>query len=165
MGSDTIGELRTMAQKILLLEDVESVGRKGEVAAVKPGYAFNYLIPQGFALVANRTALRRQTKLQEERRVRAEAERKESLELASRLEGETVEIEVKVDHEGHLYGGVSVLDVIKHVKLKTGIDLEKKMILLKQHLKEVGIFDLTVRFKEDVTAQIHVKIFPKEEEQ
>jgi large subunit ribosomal protein L9 len=154
-----------MAQKILLLEDVECVGRKGEVAAVKPGYAFNYLIPQGFALVANRAALRRQIKLQEERRIRAEQERKESLELASRLEGETVEIEVKVDHEGHMYGSVTVLDIIKHVKLKTGIDLDKKMIPLKHPLKEVGVFDLTIRFKEEVTAQIHVKIFPKEEEQ
>ena len=85
-----------MAQNILLLEDVDNVGRKGEVAAVKPGYAFNYLIPQGFALVANRTALRRQTKLQEERRIRAVEERKESLELASRLEGETVEINTVV---------------------------------------------------------------------
>ena len=153
-----------MAQKILLLEDVENVGRKGEVATVKPGYAFNYLIPQGVALVANRTALRRQAKLLEERRIRGEEERKESLELASRLEGETVEIEVKVDHEGHMYGSVTVLDIIKHVKLKTGIDLEKKMIPLKQPLKEVGILDMTVRFKEGVTAQIHVKIFPKEEE-
>lgn len=153
-----------MAQKILLLEDVENVGRKGEVAAVKPGYAFNYLIPQGFALVANRTALRRQVKLQEERRIRAEQERKESLELSSRLEGETVEIEVKVDHEGHMYGSVSALDIIRHVKLKTGIDLEKKMIPLKHPIKEVGIFDLSIRFKEEVTAQIHVKIYPKEEE-
>ena len=153
-----------MAQKILLLEDVEHVGHKGEVAAVKPGYAFNYLIPQGFALVANRVALRRQTKLQEERRVRAEQERKDALELASRLEGETVEIEVKVDHEGHLYGSVSVLDIIEHVKLKTGIDLEKKMIPLKQPLKEVGVFDMAIRFKEGVTAQIHVKVYPKIEE-
>jgi large subunit ribosomal protein L9 len=153
-----------MAQKILLLEDVENVGRKGEVAAVKPGYAFNYLIPQGFALVANRTALRRQVKLQEERRIRAEQERKESIELSSRLEGETVEIEVKVDHEGHMYGSVSALDIIRQVKLKTGIDLEKKMIPLKHPIKEVGVFDLSIRFKEEVTAQIHVKIYPKEEE-
>lgn len=153
-----------MAQKILLLEDVENVGRKGEVAAVKPGYAFNYLIPQGLALVANRTALRKQAQLQEERRVRAEEERKESLELASRLEGETVEIEVKVDHEGHMYGSVTALDIIRLVKLKTGIDLDKKMIPLKHAIKEVGISDLTVRFKEGVTAEIHVKVYPKEEE-
>lgn len=150
-----------MAQKILLLKDVENVGHQGEIAAVKPGYAFNYLIPQGYALIANRSAMRRQAKLQEERRIRAEEERKEALELASRLEGETLEIEVKVDNEGHMYGSVTVLDILEHVKLKTGIDLEKKMIPLKHPIKEIGVFDLTCRLKEGVTAQIHVKVFPK----
>lgn len=154
-----------MAQKILLLEDVEHVGRKGDVASVKPGYAYNYLIPQGFALVANRAALRRQTKLQEERRLVAEAERKEATEFASRIEGETIEIEVNVDHEGHLYGSVSVLDIIERLKLKTGVELEKKMVPLKHPIKEIGVYDLTMRLKEGVTAQVHVKVFPKVEEQ
>ena len=154
-----------MAQKILLLEDVENVGRKGDVASVKPGYAYNFLIPQGFALVANRAALRRQAKLQEERRIRAETDRKESLELAGKLEGEMVEIEVKVDHEGHMYGSVSVLDIIEKLKLKTGLELEKKMIQLKHPIKEVGVFDLGIRCKEGVTAQIHVKVYPTKTEE
>lgn len=153
-----------MAQKILLLEDVENVGRKGDVASVKPGYAYNFLIPKGFALAANRAALRRQTKLQEERRVRAESDRKEAVELAARLENETLEIEAKVDKEGHMYGSVSVLDIAEKLKLKTGLEIDKKMIQLKHPLKEVGVFDLTVRCKEDVTAQIHVKVYPKIEE-
>jgi large subunit ribosomal protein L9 len=153
-----------MAQKILLLEDVESVGRKGEVASVKPGFAFNFLIPQGFALVADRTALRRQARLQEERRQRAEVELKEAQEIASRIHGETLEIEVKVDHEGHLYGSVSSLDVIHHLKEKTGIELEKKMIQLKQHIKELGVFDIPIRLKEGVSAQIQVKVHTKTEE-
>ena len=153
-----------MAQKILLLQDVEHVGRQGEVSSVKPGYAYNYLIPQGFALVANRAAMRRQTKLLEERRVRAEVERKEAEDCASRIEGETIEIEVNVDHEGHMYGSVTVLDIIERIKLKSGIELEKKVIPLKHPIKEVGVYDLALRMKEGVTAQIHVKIHPKAEE-
>ena len=153
-----------MVQKILLLEDVEHVGRKGDVASVKPGYAYNFLIPQGFALVANRAALRRQTKLQEERSLKAEADRKEATELAARIENETVEIEVKVDQEGHMYGSVSALDIAEKLKLKTGLEIDKKMIQLKHPLKEVGIVDLAIRCKEGVTAQIHVKVYPKTEE-
>lgn len=153
-----------MAQKILLLEDVENVGRKGEITSVKPGYAYNFLIPQGFALVANRAALRRQAKLQEERRIRAEVDRKEALELAAKLEGELLEIEVKVDQEGHMYGSVSALDIVERLKLKTGLELDKKMVQLKHPIKEVGVVDLTIRCKEDVTAQIHVKVYPKTEE-
>ena len=153
-----------MVQKILLLEDVEHVGRKGDVASVKPGYAYNFLIPQGFALVANRAALRRQTKLQEERSLKAEADRKEATELAARIENETVEIEVKVDQEGHMYGSVSALDIAEKLKLKTGLEIDKRMIQLKHPLKEVGIVDLAIRCKEGVTAQIHVKVYPKTEE-
>lgn len=151
-------------QKILLLEDVDNVGRKGDLATVKPGYAFNYLLPQRLALVANRAALRRQATLQEERRIRAEHDRTEAQELAGRLEGVAVEIEVKVDHEGHLYGSVSVLDIMEHIKLKTGVQLDKKMIPLKHAIKEIGVFDLALRLKEDIVATIHVKVVPQPEE-
>jgi large subunit ribosomal protein L9 len=153
-----------MVQKILLLEDVENVGLKGDVSSVKPGYAYNFLIPQGLALTANRSALRRQAKLQEERRIKAEADRKEALELAAKLDGEVLEIEVKVDHEGHLYGSVSALDIADTLKVKTGIEIEKRMIQMKHPIKEIGVFDLAVRCKEGVMAQIHVKVFSKTEE-
>lgn len=154
-----------MAQKILLLDDVENVGRKGDVASVKPGYAYNFLIPKGFALVANRAALRRQGKLQEERRIKAEADRQEADALAAKLNGELLEIEVKVDHEGHLYGSVSALDIAEKLKLKTGLEIDKKMIQLKHPLKDVGVFDLTIRCKEGVTAQINVKVYPAKTEE
>jgi large subunit ribosomal protein L9 len=151
-----------MAQKILLLQDVEHVGRKGEIASVKPGFAYNFLIPQGFALVANRAALRHQAKLQEERRLQAEHDRSEALEIAGKLDGETVETTAKVDHEGHMYGSVTVLDIITLVKLKTGIELDRKHIPLKHPFKEVGVFDVSLRLKEGATALIHVKIVPEE---
>lgn len=153
-----------MAQKILLLEDVENVGRKGEVAGVKPGYAFNFLIPEGFALVANRAALRRQVRLQEERKKQAEVEKAEAVELAAKVQGETLEIEVKVDAEGHLYGSVSALDIIHHLQLKAGVLLEKKVIQLKHPFKEIGVFEVPLRFKEGVTATITLKIIAQKEE-
>ncbi len=149
--------------KILLIEDVDNLGRKGDVATVKPGYAYNYLIPQGFALIADKSALRRQARLQEERRLKAEHERKEAEEMASRLNGECIEVEVKVDHEGHMYGSVTSLDVIELLKLKTGIELEKKMVQLKHPIKEVGVFTISLRMKEGVTAEIQLKIMPEQE--
>ena len=74
------------------------------------------------------------------------------------------EIEAKVDKEGHMYGSVSALDIAEKLKLKTGLEIDKRMIQLKHPLKEVGIVDLTIRCKEGVTAQIHVKVYPKTEE-
>ena len=152
-----------MATKILLIEDVENVGRKGDLATVKPGYAYNFLIPQGLALIADRAAMRRQARLQEERRLRAEQEKKEAEELAARLNGEEIEVEVKVDHEGHMYGSVTVHDIVHLLKLKTGIELEKRSVQLKHPLKEIGVFDIQLKLKEGVTALVNLKIMPEQE--
>ncbi len=150
-----------MAKKLLLLEDVEHLGRRGDLVNVKEGYAFNFLIPQGFALIATVDALRRQAKLQEERKKIAESDRKESEELAARLNGETLTFMVKVDHEGHMYGSVSSLDVIHQIKLQTGIELDKRFVMIKHPLKETGVFDITLRLKEGIVAQIQVKVLPE----
>ncbi len=150
-----------MAKKLLLLEDVDNLGRKGDLVNAKEGFAYNFLIPQGFALVATPAALKRQAKLQEERRKRAEVDRKESEELASRLNGETLTFLVKVDHEGHMYGSVSGLDVVHQIKMQTGIELEKRFVMIKHAIKETGVFDITLRLKEDIMAQIVVKVVPE----
>ena len=100
-----------MANKLLLLEDVEALGRSGDIVGVKPGYARNFLLPQGLAIIADKRALRMQARLQEERRNRAIVDRKESEELAAKLEGQNLTTIVKVDHDGHMYGSVNVADV------------------------------------------------------
>lgn len=147
-----------MATKVLLIEDVEELGRKGDIYQVREGYAYNYLLPKQFAIIADKAALRKQARLQEERRIKAEHDRKDSEAMASKLQGETIEVTVKVDHEGHMYGSVSALDIVHLIKLKTGIDLEKKMIQLKHPLKEVGVFPISIRLKEGVLAEITLKI-------
>lgn len=150
-----------MMMKVLLLEDVEDLGRKGEVFQVRPGYAFNYLIPQKFAMIADKASLKRQSKLREERRLKAEEDRKEAESMSSQLQGETVETTVKVDHEGHMYGSVSQLDIVQLIKLKTGITLDKKMIQLKHPIKEVGVKVISIRLKEGVQVEITLKIIPE----
>jgi len=149
-----------MAKTILLLEDVEHVGRKGEIATVKSGYAFNYLIPKGFALIANKSTLRHQERLQKERQEKAIADKAHANEVAQTLNGQTIEIAVKIDAEGHLYGGVSQLNIIEHIRNTTGIELDKKMLPLKHPIKALGVFDLQLRLKEGITAGIHIKVVP-----
>src|SRR5262245_8691147 len=96
-----------MATKLLLIEDVEDLGRSGDVVSVKPGYARNFLLPRGHAVRADQHALRMQTRLQEERQKRAILEKQEAEKTAAALEGVTLSTIVKVDHEGHMYGSVS----------------------------------------------------------
>lgn len=147
-----------MATQLLLLEDVEHLGRKGDIVTTKAGYAYNFLLPKGVALVATGVALKKQAKLQEERKKIAANDRKEAEDIAARLNGGTLTFTVKVDHDGHMYGSVSQLDIIQEVKLQTNVELEKRSVLLKHPIKELGVFDIALRLKEDVTAEIHVKV-------
>ena len=100
-----------MKQQLLLLQDVEALGKKGEIVTAKPGYIRNFLLPQGFAVVASPNTLRKQERLRAERAKQAVIDRKESEELAAQVEGSSLEIRVKVDPEGHMYGSVSAADI------------------------------------------------------
>lgn len=147
-----------MATKILLLEDVDNLGNKGEIVNVKSGYAYNFLIPKKFALVADANAVRRQVKLQEERRIKAVEDRKVADEIAAKLNGETFTTEVKVDHDGHMYGSVSSLDIVHLIKMQTGIEIEKRFVQLKHAIKQTGVHEIALRLKEGVEATIHLKV-------
>lgn len=147
-----------MATRILLLEDVDNVGQKGEIVNVKSGYAYNFLIPKKFALVADANAVRKQAKLQEERRIKADHDRKASEEVASRLKDETFITEVKVDHDGHMYGSVSPLDIVHLIKMQTGLEIEKRFVQLKHAIKQTGVYEIQLRLKEGVETIIHLKV-------
>jgi large subunit ribosomal protein L9 len=144
--------------KVLLLEDIDNLGRKGDIVAVKPGYAFNFLLPKKHALIADANAIRRQARLQEERRLRAVEDKKHADELASVLNGMNIATEVKVDHEGHMYGSVSQLDIVHLIKAHGGMDIEKKNVVIDKPIKETGVFDIKLRLKEGVEAVVHLKI-------
>lgn len=154
-----------MANKLLLISDVESLGRSGEIVSVRPGYSRNFLIPQGLAVVADARTLRMQAKLQEERKKKAEQERSESEAIKQKLEGIVLEVVVKVDHEGHMYGSVNAQDIQHLIEKATGVQVEKRAILLKQAIKEVGVHTLPLRLKEGVTVEtLTLKVVPEEAE-
>lgn len=150
-----------MANKLLLLEDVEALGRSGDIVNVKPGYARNFLLPQGLAVIADKKSLRMQTRLQEERKKKAVEDRKESEELAARLEGQTLTTIVKVDHEGHMYGSVSVADISDLLEQQLSIVMEKRAIQLKHPIKATGEHKIHLRLKEGVVASFNLAVEPE----
>jgi large subunit ribosomal protein L9 len=151
-----------MATKLLLIEDVEVLGRSGEIVNVKPGYARNYLLPKGLAVIANKQALRQQERLKEERQKQAEADQQESNEIAARLEGITLIQVVKVDHEGRMYGSVTPLEIVHILQEQQKIELEKKSIQLKHAIKETGVHTIPVKLKEGVTTSFILKVMSEE---
>lgn len=151
-----------MATKLLLLEDVDALGRSGDVVKVKPGYARNFLIPQGLAHVADSRSLRLQAQLQEERRKRAVVDKKEADEQAVVLDALVLTSIVKVDQEGHMYGSVSAADLAGLIEGACGVKLEKRAVQLRQPVRELGDHRIAIKLKEGVKATVTLKVEAEE---
>ncbi|MGA8165334.1 MAG: 50S ribosomal protein L9 [Waddliaceae bacterium] len=152
-----------MAQKLLLVKDVKDLGRSGDIVKVKPGYARNYLLPKGLAMIASKHALRLQERLQEDRLKKAAQDRKEAEVLAERLKEVTLESVVKIDQEGHMYGSVSLLDVVRLLQEQQQIVIDKHSVQLKHPIKTIGIHTIEFKLDEDVTAAVRIKVMSEEE--
>jgi large subunit ribosomal protein L9 len=149
-----------MKQQLLLLEDVEALGRKGEIVSAKPGYVRNFLLPQGFAVVASTNTLRKQERLRAERAKQAVVDLKESEELASKISQVTLEIKVKVDPEGHMYGSVNAADIAALFQAQ-GLPVEKRYIQVTRPIKETGIQKFNLKLKEGVMVAVQLNIIPE----
>jgi len=143
--------------KLLLIQDVDGLGRSGDLVSAKPGFIRNYLFPKKMAVAANQHTLRMQDKLQEERRNQAVSDKADAEALAQKIDGKTFEIEVKVDPDGHMYGSVSTLDLV-HLFEQEGLHVERKNFLLGQTIKQIGTHTIKIKLKEDVPASFTLQI-------
>lgn len=146
-----------MQNQLLLLEDVENLARKGEIVKVKPGFARNYLLPEGKAVVADKRTLRMQDKLKEERAKQADADKKEAIELAAVIDHKEFNIVVKVDSDGNMYGSVTALDISKLLKDK-GYAVERTHVKLLHPIKALGVYEISLVLKENVQASISLEL-------
>jgi large subunit ribosomal protein L9 len=146
-----------MGNQLLLIEDVDDLGRSGDLVSVKPGFARNFLLPQKKAVVADKYTLKLQARLKEERAQRAVVDKKEAEELSAKIDGMVLEIEVKVDPEGHMYGSVAALDIVRLFE-EQGISLEKRHVVLPQPIKELGSRTVALRLKEGVPASFTLNV-------
>lgn len=149
-----------MKQQLLLLEDVEALGKKGEVVSAKPGYVRNFLLPNRLAVIASPNTLRKQERLRAEREKQAIIDRKESEELAMQIEKVALETRVKVDPEGHMYGSVSAADIAQLFQEK-GLPVERKYILLNRPIKETGVHKISLKLKEGIALTCQLTIIPE----
>lgn len=151
-----------MAAKLLLIEDVEDLGRSGDIVNVKPGFARNFLLPRGFAVVADKGTLRMQARLQEERQKQAALDKAEAEKSADQIAHVTLSTIVKVDQDGHMYGSVTAHDVANLLQAQANIVLEKRLIALKHPIKALGIHKINVKLKEGITASLTLKVMSEE---
>lgn len=146
--------------KVILKETIDSLGIIGTEVNVAPGYARNYLLPQGKAVPATPQYRRilEHEKAKFELQIAKEKELAEQ--MAQRLEGVACEIAAKV-HEGErLYGSITVRDIVDALA-KQDVQLEKRMVLLKEPIKTIGEFKVPIRVYKEVEPEITVNVVPE----
>ncbi len=141
--------------KVILLKDVENVGRKYEVKEVKEGFARNFLIPNKLAKPATKQALKWLETQMEIERAKAEEELKKVQELAAKIDGIEIEIPVKVGKDGQLFEKVGVQKIYDKLQ-EMGFDIKKNQIEIKEPFKELGDFSAKIKFSHNLEAEITV---------
>ena len=140
---------------VILLEDLKGVGAKGALVHVKPGYARNYLLPRRLAIPAGNRAANLFQELQRQRQVQDDKRIAQARAEAARLEGVEINIPAQANEEDTLFGSVTNADVADALA-RAGHVVDKHQIELADHLKQLGRYDVTVRFYGGVTATIKV---------
>ena len=146
-----------MSTELLLLEDVDNLGKAGDVVRVAPGYARNFLVPKGVAEPVTEAAKRRLAKLQAEREAARKAELEAAQKLAAGLKDAKVTIRAKVGEDGeNLYGSVDAAQIAEGLKLVGFPEVEPSMVKLEENIKAIGTFDVEIKVHPDVAQVVKV---------
>src|SRR3989344_8786697 len=143
--------------KVIFLQNIKGVAQIGDIKNVSDGYARNFLLPNKLAQAATNKNLKMTDSLKAKREKQYETDKTASLELASKLEGSTLELTEDANDEGHLYGSINEKKII-HALKDTGINLKEENINLPQHLKTVGEHEVEIDLHPEVKAKIKVLV-------
>lgn len=150
--------------KVILKRTVENLGGPGEVVSVKPGYARNYLLPQGLAYEATGGNLRR---VEEERLAAEERSRREFLEgrrQMSQLDGTTLAFGARASAEGRLFGSISAADIAERLTaLATDFEIARRQVVLEEPIKELGSHQVTILLPKGIEAEIGILVEREED--
>lgn len=144
--------------KIVLREDIETLGRKGDLLEVADGYARNYLVPRGLAIVATKGVVGQAEAMRRNRQIKDTRDKEAAQEVATRLAGAPVEVKARAGEGGKLFGSVTAADIVAAVQARTGIELDRRKLTLAESLKELGPAEVPVQLHPEVTATITVEV-------
>ncbi len=144
--------------KVLFKKDVADVAKAGQVKDVADGYARNFLIPRGFAVVATSSALKQVADLQAVAARHAAEEEQAARQLKARLEAEPVVIEAKAGTQGRLYGSVTTADVATAIQKQLGTAVERRDLEIPEPVRQVGAYQVNARLHRAVTATLTIDV-------
>ncbi len=146
--------------KVILAKDVEGWGTIGDIIEVKRGFARNYLIPKGLAYEATDSNIKMVQEVLRQKSRKLEREKQKALEIAEKLKGLEIEIKKPVGTTGKLYGSVTTADIAEALKEK-GIEVDKKKIMLRSPIRNIGAYNIVIRLHPEVSETIKVHIVPE----
>lgn len=150
-----------MPMQIILTQDVENLGKAGELVSVRPGYGRNYLVPRGFAVSAT---VRNKNRLDHEKALierKVAKERASATELAGRINGITLQFERMVGEDEKLFGSVTSRDIADQLK-RAGIEIDHRWVQLDAPVKALGKYETVVRLAAGVTAAMKFWVVSKD---
>jgi large subunit ribosomal protein L9 len=146
------------AVKVILRQDVPSVGKRGDICEVSPGYARNYLLPKQLAMLATDGAVSQAAAMRRARDLRDAQDRSAAEEVARRLVPKVITISAKAGSEGRLFGSVTPADVVEAVAEQAGVELDRRKLLLSDPIKSLGTHSVAVRLHPDVEFPVTVEV-------
>lgn len=144
--------------KIILIQDVKKLGKKGEIIEVNDGYARNYILPQKLGIEANSKNLNdlKLQKMKEEKDAQKLLD--EAKELAEKIGEQSVAVKMKAGEGGKVFGSVSAKEIAEAMKKQNGLEIDKKKIQLQEPIRSFGVHEVGVKLHPQVTATLRVKV-------
>ena len=147
--------------KVVLLEDVKSIGKKGELVNVSDGYARNFLMPRKLAKEANAHAMNELKNAEASREYKIKTETENAKKNAEALSGKTLKIYAKPGQAGRIFGSVTAKEIAEEIKREFSIEVDKRKIALSMDIKAFGTYPFEVKFYGGITASMSVAVCEK----
>lgn len=148
------------AIKVVLQDEVQSLGTSGDVVRVRPGYARNFLIPRGLAAPATKASLARVAELKQQAAERAAQRLSEAQAQRAKLEAISVKLERAVGEENKMYGSVTAKD-IEDAYQAVGVELDRRRLVVAEPIKTLGLHEVQLKLHTEVTATLRVEVVKK----
>lgn len=144
--------------KVILKQDIKGVGKKDQIINASDGYARNFLLPKGLAVVADSTNMSNLKSKNEANAYKKNQELENAKSIANKLNETTLKIKAKVGENGKLFGGITSKEISEHLKKDFNIDVDKKKIVLNENIKQIGTTLVQVKLYEGVVAKLKVMV-------
>lgn len=144
--------------KVIFLQDVKGKGKKGEVKNVAEGYARNFLIPRGLAVIADESNMKQLKQQQKMESKRKEQEKEQAEQLATKLEKITVNIPAKAGEGGRLFGSVTSKQVAEELQKQHRIKIDRRKLELPEPIRNLGVTQIPLKLHPEVTATVKVQV-------